>query len=76
MASGRIAANRFRQIADCRRAFEVAEGQVLQDGKPEGDNPVLMLMGRVSMLCNDAEKLIIRIVRPSRGVPVLVDSGN
>ena len=26
-----------------------------QDGKPAGDAPVLALMGRVSMLCNDAE---------------------
>ena len=76
MASGRIAANRLRQIADCRRAFEVTEDQFLQDGKPIGDDPVLMLMGRVSMLCNDSEKLIIRMVRPSRGVPVLADSGN
>ena len=32
-----------------------AEGQVLKDGKPAGDDPVLKLMGRVSMLCNDAE---------------------
>ena len=52
------------------------EDQFLQDGKPIGDDPVLMLMGRVSMLCNDGEKLIIRMVRPSRGVPVLADSGN
>jgi calcium-translocating P-type ATPase len=34
-----------------------AQGQVLQDGKPAGDDPVLQLMGRVSMLCNDAELL-------------------
>ena len=47
----------------------------MQDGKPEGDDPALTLMGRVSMLCNDAEKLIIRIVRPSRSVPFLADSG-
>jgi magnesium-transporting ATPase (P-type) len=32
-----------------------AEGQVLQDGKPAGDDAVLTLMGRVSLLCNDAE---------------------
>jgi hypothetical protein len=76
MASSRIAANCLGQIADCRQAFEIAEGQVLQDGKHEGDDPVLMLMGRVSILCNDVEKLIIRLVRPSRGVPVLADSGN
>ena len=31
------------------------EGEVKQDGKPAGDAPVLALMGRVSMLCNDAE---------------------
>jgi magnesium-transporting ATPase (P-type) len=31
------------------------EGQVLNDGKPAGEDPVLKLMGRVSMLCNDAE---------------------
>jgi len=31
------------------------EGQVLRDGKPAAEDPVLMLMGRVSMLCNDAE---------------------
>src|SRR5499433_3446384 len=31
------------------------EGQVLNDGKPAGEDPVLDLMGRVSMLCNDAE---------------------
>jgi hypothetical protein len=35
-----------------------------------------MLMGRVSMLCNGVEKLIIRIVRASRRVPVLADSGD
>jgi calcium-translocating P-type ATPase len=32
-----------------------AEGQILKDGKTAGDDPVLKLMGRVSMLCNDAE---------------------
>jgi calcium-translocating P-type ATPase len=32
-----------------------AEGQVLNDGNPAGEDPVLKLMGRVSMLCNDAE---------------------
>ena len=31
------------------------EGQVLNDGKPAGEDSVLKLMGRVSMLCNDAE---------------------
>jgi magnesium-transporting ATPase (P-type) len=34
-----------------------AEGQVLKDGKPASDDPVLKLLGRVSMLCNDAELL-------------------
>ena len=32
-------------------------GEVLEDGKPAGEDPVLKLMGRVSMLCNDAELL-------------------
>ena len=32
-----------------------SEGEVLRDGKPAGDDHVLQLMGRVSMLCNDAE---------------------
>jgi magnesium-transporting ATPase (P-type) len=32
-----------------------SEGQILEDGRPAGDDPVLRLMGRVSMLCNDAE---------------------
>src|SRR6201982_3690323 len=31
------------------------EGEVQRDGKPAGKDPVLALMGRVSMLCNDAE---------------------
>jgi magnesium-transporting ATPase (P-type) len=31
------------------------EGEVNKDGKPAGNEPVLDLMGRVSMLCNDAE---------------------
>jgi magnesium-transporting ATPase (P-type) len=31
------------------------EGGVKQDGKPVGKNPVLELIGRVCMLCNDAE---------------------
>lgn len=31
------------------------EGQVMDDGKPAGEDPVLKLMGRVSVLCNDAE---------------------
>ena len=32
-------------------------GEVLKEGKPAGEDPVLKLMGRVSMLCNDAELL-------------------
>jgi len=32
-------------------------GEVLEDGKAAGEDPVLKLMGRVSMLCNDAELL-------------------
>jgi len=31
------------------------EGQILNDGKPVVEDPVLKLMGRVSILCNDAE---------------------
>ena len=31
------------------------EGEVKKDGQPAGKDPVLELMGRVSMLCNDAE---------------------
>ncbi|HEV2099226.1 MAG TPA: HAD-IC family P-type ATPase, partial [Stellaceae bacterium] len=31
------------------------EGEVVKDGTPAADDPVLRLMGRVSMLCNDAE---------------------
>jgi magnesium-transporting ATPase (P-type) len=31
------------------------EGEILEDGKPVGEDSVLTLMGRVSMLCNDAE---------------------
>ena len=31
------------------------EGEVRKDGKPVGKDPVLALMGRVSVLCNDAE---------------------
>ncbi len=34
-----------------------AAGEVLKDGKPAGRDPTLKLMGRVSMLCNDAELL-------------------
>ncbi len=30
-------------------------GEVTQDGKPAGEDPVLSLLGRVCMLCNDAE---------------------
>jgi magnesium-transporting ATPase (P-type) len=33
------------------------EGEVNRDGKPAGSEPVLTLMGRASMLCNDAELL-------------------
>ena len=32
-------------------------GEVLKDGKPADEDPILRLMGRVSMLCNDAELL-------------------
>jgi magnesium-transporting ATPase (P-type) len=32
-----------------------SEGRILEDGRPAGDDPVLKLMGRVGMLCNDAE---------------------
>jgi magnesium-transporting ATPase (P-type) len=31
------------------------EGQILEDGRPAGDALVLKLMGRASLLCNDAE---------------------
>ncbi len=31
------------------------EGEILEDGRPAGDDPVLKLMGRVAILCNDAE---------------------
>jgi magnesium-transporting ATPase (P-type) len=31
------------------------EGEVRKDGKPASEAPVVALMGRVSMLCNDAE---------------------
>jgi magnesium-transporting ATPase (P-type) len=31
------------------------EGEVKKDGKPAGKEPVLDLMGRVALLCNDAE---------------------
>jgi magnesium-transporting ATPase (P-type) len=34
-----------------------AEGEIQKDGKPAGADSTLMLMGRVSMLCNDAELL-------------------
>ena len=42
-------------------AFQVSgngyapEGEVTREGKPAGEQPVLALMGRVSLLCNDAE---------------------
>ncbi len=32
-------------------------GEILKDGKPAGEDAVLKLMGRVSVLCNDAELL-------------------
>jgi magnesium-transporting ATPase (P-type) len=32
-----------------------SEGQVKQNGQPAGADPVLQLLGRVSVLCNDAE---------------------
>ena len=32
-----------------------SEGQILEDGRLVGDDSVLKLMGRVSMLCNDAQ---------------------
>src|SRR6516165_10114078 len=31
------------------------EGKIMKDGKPVGKDPVLELIGRVSVLCNDAE---------------------
>jgi magnesium-transporting ATPase (P-type) len=31
------------------------EGKVIKDGKPAGKDPILELIGRVSVLCNDAE---------------------
>lgn len=31
------------------------EGEIRKDGQPAGKDPVLVLMGRVSLLCNDAE---------------------
>jgi magnesium-transporting ATPase (P-type) len=34
-----------------------AAGQILKDGKPADRDPVLTLIGRVSVLCNDAELL-------------------
>ena len=34
-----------------------AAGQILKDGKPADKDPVLTLIGRVSVLCNDAELL-------------------
>jgi calcium-translocating P-type ATPase len=34
-----------------------AEGQILKDQAPAGEDPVLTLMGRVCILCNDAELL-------------------
>jgi magnesium-transporting ATPase (P-type) len=46
-----------------------AEGQVLKDEKPAGEDPVLTLMGRVSMLCNDAELLHVGGVWKVEGDP-------
>jgi magnesium-transporting ATPase (P-type) len=31
------------------------EGEINEDGKPAGEDPVLALLGRVCLLCNDAE---------------------
>jgi magnesium-transporting ATPase (P-type) len=31
------------------------EGEVSEDGRPAGEDPVLQLLGRVSLLCNDAQ---------------------
>ncbi len=31
-----------------------SDGEVLEDGLPVGEDPVLQLLGRVSALCNDA----------------------
>src|SRR5262249_16584632 len=31
------------------------KGEIKRDGQPAGKDPVLALMGRVSLLCNDAE---------------------
>ncbi|MGO9429374.1 cation-translocating P-type ATPase [Rhodoblastus sp.] len=48
-------------VVTAESAYEVTgdgyapEGEVRKDGKPAGAAPVLTLMGRVSMLCNDAE---------------------
>ena len=49
--------------ATAESAYEITgqgyttRGEILKDGKPAGEDPVLELMGRVSMLCNDAELL-------------------
>src|SRR5690349_1361147 len=32
-------------------------GEILKDGEPAGEDPILKMMGRVAMLCNDAELL-------------------
>jgi magnesium-transporting ATPase (P-type) len=45
------------------------EGEVKKDGKPAGKEPVLALMGRVSMLCNDAELFLEEGVWKVEGDP-------
>ncbi|MDV7401139.1 cation-transporting P-type ATPase, partial [Arthrospira platensis SPKY1] len=45
------------------------EGEVKKDGQPAGKDPVLDLMGRVSMLCNDAELFQIEDVWKVEGDP-------
>jgi magnesium-transporting ATPase (P-type) len=48
-------------VVTAESAYEVTgdgyapEGEVRKDGQPTGEEPTLELMGRVSMLCNDAE---------------------
>src|SRR5262249_26901773 len=54
MVVSAVTADSTYQITGDRCA---SEGQVLHDGQPAGDDPVLQLMGRVSMLCNDSELL-------------------
>ena len=45
------------------------EGEVKKDGQPAGKDPVMELMGRVSMLCNDAELFQIEGVWKVEGDP-------